>query len=498
MKTKQICMAALIAIAALSMGVVTAQAEPIAIAQIKHEGPVDFAKEVLPILRRNCLACHNATDAESDLVLESPETILRGGAEGPAVVAGKSAESLLLGLAAHQKDPVMPPEDNEVKAKNLTPEELGLIRLWIDEGAKGTVKGGGEVVFEKLPSGVNPIYAVAISPDGQYVAAGRANQIFIYHVPSKREVGRLTDPELLKMGIYKNPGVAHLDLVQSLAFSPDNLMLASGGYRNVKIWQRARNAKLAELKGLEGPAQCVAVSPDGKLAALGEANGKIKIFDLAAGNVVKTLEGHTAAVSAVAFTRDGSQLASGSQDKTFRLWNVGDGKQVAEAIETPAPVNAVAFVTGDKEIATGNADNTIRVWGLPGTAKAEAAEGAEAAEPPKPLREIKGHSQPVTSLTAVGDDGAQLLSGSLDATVRHWNVANGQQIRPDQSRRPGGRGGGAIGRRPFRLGQFQQHRETVERRGREADRRTQRRLPRKDQCRRLDARRGARQTNARR
>jgi len=36
-------------------------AAPIEIAEVKHEGPVDFEKEILPIFRRSCLACHNAT-----------------------------------------------------------------------------------------------------------------------------------------------------------------------------------------------------------------------------------------------------------------------------------------------------------------------------------------------------------------------------------------------------------------------------------------------------
>ena len=54
-------------------------AAPIAIAEVKREGDVDFEKEILPIFRRNCLACHSATEAQSDLVLESPQTILKGG-----------------------------------------------------------------------------------------------------------------------------------------------------------------------------------------------------------------------------------------------------------------------------------------------------------------------------------------------------------------------------------------------------------------------------------
>jgi hypothetical protein len=207
--------------------------KPIEIADVKHDGPVDFEKEILPIFRRNCLACHSATEAQSDLTLETPQSILKGGSEGPSVVAGKSAESLLLKLASRQKEPVMPPPDNDVKAKPLSSQELGLIKKWIDEGAKGDVKAANaNIVWQPLPAGVNPIYAVALTSDGQYAAVARANQIFLYHIPSKRELGRLTDPELLKKGLYTAAGVADLDLIQSLKFSPDNTLLASGGFRS--------------------------------------------------------------------------------------------------------------------------------------------------------------------------------------------------------------------------------------------------------------------------
>jgi hypothetical protein len=235
----------LVALVVLSLVPRYAQAEPIAIAEIQHQGDVDFEKEILPLFRRNCLACHSATEAESDLVLETPQTILKGGSEGPAVVAGKSAESLLLMMASRQKEPHMPPPDNDVKAKPLTSQELGLIKLWIDQGAKGDVKSASSMItWQPLPPGINPIYAVAITADGQYAAASRANQIFLYHVPSKRELGRLTDRALIDKGIYKQPGVADLDLIQSLKFSPDGQWLASGGFRKSRpaasgsIWRR--------------------------------------------------------------------------------------------------------------------------------------------------------------------------------------------------------------------------------------------------------------------
>ncbi len=411
----------MIALAALPLAFSArpANAEPIAIAAVKHEGPVDFEKEILPIFRRNCLACHSATEAESDLVLETPQSILKGGSEGPSVVMGKGAESLLLKMAARQKEPFMPPPDNDVKAKALTPDELGLIKLWIDQGATGEVKGtGGPITWQPLPPGVNPIFAVAIAPDGQYAAAGRANQIFLYHIPSKRELGRLTDPSLIAKGIYKQPGVADLDLIQSLAFSPDGELLASGGFRTIKLWRKPKNAKKLDLAALEGPPRSIAVSVDGKFAAIGEETGKIKIFDLATGQIAKTLTGHTGPVTGVTFNADASKLVSGSQDKTFRVFNMADGMQIA-SVETPAPVNAVALVAADAQVATGGADNNLRLWALP---------AAAVTEPPKPVKEIAGHGQPITSLVSL-PGGTQILTGCKDGIVRLIDVAGGNVVK---------------------------------------------------------------------
>src|SRR5215207_7653919 len=210
--------------------------QPIAIAEVKRADPVDFEREILPILKNNCLACHNQTKAKADLILETPQTILKGGESGPGVVPGKSAESLLLKLAAHQDKPTMPPRENKVAASNLTPEQLGLVKTWIDQGAKGEVRASGPVDWQPLPHGLNPIYAVALSQDGQLAACARANQIFVYHVPSRQLVTRLIDPK-----VTNDTMAAHRDLIQSLAFNPDGTLLASGSYREVKLWRRPKD-----------------------------------------------------------------------------------------------------------------------------------------------------------------------------------------------------------------------------------------------------------------
>ncbi len=394
-------------------------APPIAIAEVKHEGPVHFEKEILPILAKNCTACHNTKKSENSLVLETPQTILKGGDSGPAVVPKMSAESLLLKAAAHQDEPFMPPADNKVGAVALSSEQLGLIKRWIDEGATGEVgHSAGPIAWQSLPSGVNPIYAVAMTPDGQYAACGRANQIFVYQVASGQLVTRLTDPELIKSGLYQNQGVAHLDLVQSLAFSPDGDLLASGGYREVKLWRRPHDVHRVDLAGLGSGVQAIAMSPDGKWAATGEISGAIKLWDLATAKDPKTLTGHTAPVTSLRYLPSRAKLVSGSLDKTIRLWNTADGAPAGQ-VETPAPVQALAVVADGAQVASGGADNAIRLWTLP----------ADAAMPFVAGPQIAGHAQPITALAASPTDKTQLISASADGTIRQWNLTNNQQIR---------------------------------------------------------------------
>ena len=98
--------------------------------------PIDFGRQILPILSNNCFHCHGPDDAErkAKLRLDTHEGALAGGKSGAtAVVPGKSAESeLLLRITSPHDDEVMPPRDAKEK---LTPKQIELLRRWIDEGA---------------------------------------------------------------------------------------------------------------------------------------------------------------------------------------------------------------------------------------------------------------------------------------------------------------------------------------------------------------------------
>ena len=350
--------------AALVVGLLVNSADaakkgPLPVTEIKRAKPVDFQGEILPFLRANCLACHNRTKAKADLILETPQTIL----DADAVVPGKPTDSILFQLAAHMDDPPMPPPENKASARNLTPQQLGLLKLWIAQGAKGVVKATRTVEWQKLPEGLNAIYSVAVTPDGQYAAAGRANQIFLYHVPSKTLVTRLTDPALLKDNKYKN-GVSHRDMVHSLTFNETGDLLASGGYREVKLWRR-QPAEAQRSIALNSDTAIIALSSDGQSLAVAEGNS-IRLINPNTGAAIKTLAGHKMPVSYVAFSPDNKQLLSGAADGTYHIWTIADGKFVAPKLELekPSKITAVTWTTGGKLLATAHEDNIIRSWDL--------------------------------------------------------------------------------------------------------------------------------------
>src|SRR5262249_46387941 len=146
---------------------------------------------------------------------------------------GKSAQSKFIAMIGKTQKPFMPPKSEEP----LTPEELALIKLWIDQGAKAPtgVRVRPKPTIAGLPSNVHPVRAVAVSPDKSMVVAGRANQLHVYDAGSGTYIRSLVEPGLT--GADKKPvQAAHLAIVESLAFSPDGKYIASGGFGEVSVW----------------------------------------------------------------------------------------------------------------------------------------------------------------------------------------------------------------------------------------------------------------------
>lgn len=393
--------------------------DEIPIAEIKRNNMVDFDKEILPIIRQNCLACHSSTDAEGDIILENVSNMI----QTKAVIPGKPSESSILVVASHQDDPVMPPEDNEVKANNLTPQQLGLLKLWIEQGAKASATTTvNKVEFAKLPKGVNPVYAMAMSHDGQYLAAGRANQVFVYQVPSKTLVTRVTDPALTQSKLYQQAGIAHLDIVQSLAFAPNNRMFVSGGFRNVKIWEKGNYQASTMPTEFTETASSLGFSNSRAIVALGSSTGSVFVFSLQAGKKTDAYKTGDKPVELIAIQNDGLKSAIVSEKRKLRLFDGKTKKQVGREITLDNDAVSIAFASGNQKILAGLADNTIDVYSIEAFAK-------DPSEKLAPDQKMSGHSKPPVLLRPHGENESSLLTAADDGTAKMWDLATGKNTR---------------------------------------------------------------------
>ena len=98
-----------------------------------------YTTDIKPIFDTSCVKCHSGDRAKARLHMDSLAGVLKGTKEGKIVTTSDGAGSLIVKAVAHatkDKDSWMPPIPNKAVIKPLTPEQIGLIRAWIDQGAK--------------------------------------------------------------------------------------------------------------------------------------------------------------------------------------------------------------------------------------------------------------------------------------------------------------------------------------------------------------------------
>jgi len=375
--------------------------QPLPVASIDQTVPVSYAKDIAPVFKKSCIACHNATKAKAKLNLESVSVMMKGSDSGEVIVPGNAEESLVFLQAAHQEEEFMPPPKNKSNAPNLSPKELALLKLWIDQGAKDddTIAAEKKVNFATMSERVKAIYSVAVSPDNQYVAAGRGNRIFMYHTPTGESLGELVDPELNDKGKS-----AHVDIVGSLAFNADGV-LASGGFRNIKIWERSAPELLFDAELTSDVPSVAEVSSDGKLISVGDESGSVKVYNRESKKVLN-FKDHTTAITGVGFGADGN-IISTSIDGTVSARKIDDEAQILNA-KLSSPINTMVIVNGGKQVACGCEDGAIRILSI----------GMEIKE----VHELKGHTAKVVSLCSFGEEMKNFVSGSADSTLRIWEI----------------------------------------------------------------------------
>jgi WD40 repeat protein len=192
------------------------------------------------------------------------------------------------------------------------------------------------------------IFSLAFSPDEQLLAAG-GKQVYLVNTRDRRIVQTLEHAK---------------DSVSSLAFSSDGQLLAAASLDGViRLWQVANGRLVRELPKQEKAILAIAFSPDNALLATAGADQTVRLWRVADGKPAQTLKGHESIVGTVAFSADGALLASGALDGAINLWQVSDGKLLKTLKGHTDNVLGVAFMK-DGRLASASSDGTTRLWGV--------------------------------------------------------------------------------------------------------------------------------------
>ena len=370
--------------------------------------PVSFG-DVQSLLGEHCLDCHAAQEPDGKLVMETFSDLMKGGETGPALVAGKSAESLLIKLieGTYERDGkklIMPPG----KRKKLETNQIGLIRGWIDAGAKGPAAGESLVRTLKIPkitpktTRPQPVNSLAYSSHSKIVAVAHHGEVVLQDAESRMKIRTLKD---------------HRGSVNSVVFSPDGKRVYAGAGENgqfgeIRVWNVADGTSVRMIEGHRDAIYSLAISPDGKILASGSYDQKIMLWEIETGRLLRTLSGHNGCVYGLAFRGDGKILGSASGDRTVKLWDVGTGERRDTFGQSLKEVYSVTFSPDGKQLIAGGVDNRIRLY----TVSDNAAEGTN------PLLEAKfAHEGSILKLVW-SPDGQAIASAADDRTLKIWDA----------------------------------------------------------------------------
>ncbi|MEC7409825.1 MAG: hypothetical protein VYB72_13480, partial [Planctomycetota bacterium] len=328
-------------------------------------------------------------------------------------------------------------------------------------GAKGSEMSTEQIEWQEIPESSKTSLAVAVAPDNQYAVVGRGNRTHMIKLgetnageSDSETAGLLIDPSV--------PGgnASHVDLVQSIAISPDAKRIATGGFRTVKLWSQVAAPLSQSTELLLQASGMLAVNQDQSLAAWVNPVGDIEIWNLAQAKMQRVLKGHTETVIALSWnTQD--QILSADTSGRIILWDLNTDSIAAEALSAisirsmsssldgrhlaivstdgklyratvegetkkihviPEPVSGLGTIT---DAAFGQTD-------LPVIAVCDSTQNVIIlAEDNAIVRKID-HGSAVNTIS-VSNRLKQLFTGGVDGITKSWNLETGEAIHQFQS-----------------------------------------------------------------
>ncbi len=242
---------------------------------------------------------------------------------------------------------------------------------------------------------------LAISPDGKMLAESLNWWLYVWQM----DTGAVQ-------------WTRHADYVL-LEWSPDSRTLATGGSKNIKLWEAGSGALLRtfDVQSFFG---ALAWSPDGKAIATSGLDGSVKLWHAGSGALLRTLPGQPNSVYSLAWSPDGRSLASGSYDHTVKLWNAASGNLVRSLSGHSGEVLSVAWSPDGRTLASGSRDRTAKLWDASSGALLHTLAGKESG--------VNGYPNAV--IVAWRPDGKTLAAdGFDDSKVKLWEAASGALLR---------------------------------------------------------------------
>ncbi len=148
-----------------------------------------------------------------------------------------------------------------------------------------------------------------------------------------------------------------------MAVSPDGQFLAAGGGPDARPHMRVWNLRTRAAR--PWPAGAVvsglAYSPDGGRVVVTGYGASPAVHDATTGARLFALQGHGASATAVAYSPDGARVATAGEHKTIRVWLAKDGQEILTLKGHTDIARSVAFTKDGRKLVTGGWDRTIRV-----------------------------------------------------------------------------------------------------------------------------------------
>jgi WD40 repeat protein len=424
--------------------------------------PLSFIRDVAPILRENCFACHDAKKKAGKYDMTTFARLMAGGANGEMIVPGKPADSECYTLIVTAEQRRMPPRD---KGEAVAKEKAEIVRRWIAEGAKldSEIQPDSDITRElrkrwtppsppETYSVPAPVTAMAFSPDGQTLITSGQYELLIWDAAGGKLKQRLR---------------TRAERAYGLAFLKDGTLAVAGGRPgqegDVRIYAIDPKPSLDGVNDrsilkrivfdMDDAVLCLALSDDGKLLAAGGTDRTVRIWDAATGRLHTTIENHSDWVLGVAFA--GPVLLSAGRDKTAKAWDLKANESTTTFPEHQNIVYSVAGRADGGVAVSVGADRQVRSWKPGGEGKGMRS-GGHGDEVLKVIydnssktaytaaangevrswdvenklaagKKFEGLTDAIYSL-ALSPDGTRLAAGGYDGKVAIWDAKSGKMI----------------------------------------------------------------------